>query len=101
MVLSITKRIFKSEFSKGAYSPIIMIASVLFLGLATAIAGFALSSFRDAKSHEKTVSALDVAEAGVNYYIWHLGFILNHLPLLKWKFWFGCMIYKVVRYKII
>ncbi len=62
----------KIKLKKGAYLPIIMIASVLFLGLATAVAGFALSNLKDAKIHEQTVSALDVAEAGVNYYMWHL-----------------------------
>ncbi|MFA7243939.1 MAG: hypothetical protein WC080_01465 [Patescibacteria group bacterium] len=62
----------KISFQKGAYLPVIMVTSVLFLGLSMAVAGFALSNLKDAKLHMQTVSALDVAEAGVNYYMWHL-----------------------------
>lgn len=49
-----------------------MIASVLFLALATAVAGFAISNLKMAKTHERDISAMEIAEAGVNYYMWHL-----------------------------
>lgn len=58
--------------SKGAYLPAIMMASVLFIALATAVIVITTSDLRLSSKHEKSVSALDIAEAGVNYYMWHL-----------------------------
>lgn len=57
---------------KGSYLPIILIASTLFFALAVAIVSIALSQIKVAKNHEQQVSAMEVAEAGINYYLWHL-----------------------------
>lgn len=57
---------------KGSYLPIILIASTLFFALALAIVSIALSQIKVAKNHEQQVSAMEVAEAGINYYLWHL-----------------------------
>ncbi|OGD62364.1 hypothetical protein A2215_02885 [Candidatus Berkelbacteria bacterium RIFOXYA2_FULL_43_10] len=57
---------------KGMYLPVIMLASVIFVALAVAVITFALSDLKDSKLHERNISALEVAEAGVNYYMWHL-----------------------------
>ncbi len=58
--------------SRGAYLPAIMLASILFIAFAVAIISIATSDLKMTKIHERSVSALDIAEAGVNYYMWHL-----------------------------
>jgi len=57
---------------KGSYLPVILIASTLFFALAVAIVSISLSQVKLAKNHEDQVSAMEVAEAGINYYLWHL-----------------------------
>jgi len=57
---------------RGSYLPVILIASTLFFALAVAIVSLALSQVKIAKNHEQQVSAMEVAEAGINYYLWHL-----------------------------
>ena len=67
-------KIFQKLFlrSKGAYLPAIMMASVLFIAFATAVIAISTSNLKLTKVNERSVSNLQVAEAGVNYYMWHL-----------------------------
>ena len=58
--------------SRGAYLPAIMMASVLFIAFATAVIAISTSNLKLTKVNERSVSNLQVAEAGVNYYMWHL-----------------------------
>lgn len=62
---------FKSRL-RGAYLPAIMMASILFIALAVSVISISTADLGLSGKHEKTVSSLDVAEAGVNYYMWHL-----------------------------
>lgn len=57
---------------KGSLLPLVLIASFLFIAFAYALVAIAMSNVNTARYHEKTISALEVAEAGVNYYMWHL-----------------------------
>jgi len=70
------KQIFKKikfpRYLKGSYLPAILIASVLFIAFASALIGIAMANMKRAAYHEKIISSLEVAEAGVNYYMWHL-----------------------------
>ena len=52
--------------------PAIMMASVLFIAFATAVIAISTANLKLTKSNERSVSNLEVAEAGVNYYMWHL-----------------------------
>ena len=45
---------------------------MLILGLATGLMNLVTSNTRVAKHRSESVEALEVAEAGVNYYLWHL-----------------------------
>ncbi len=63
--------IFKLK-TKGSYLPVIMMASVLFLTYATALAGISISNVKMANLHNKQITAMSIAEAGLNYYLWHL-----------------------------
>ena len=65
-----------SKKRKGAYLPIILVLSVLFLALTTAIISLAMINIKLANNHRDKVLAMQIAEAGVNYYIWHL----SHFP---------------------
>ncbi len=58
--------------SRGAYLPAIMMASILFIAFAVAVIAIATSDLGLTNKHQKSISALDIAEAGVNYYMWHL-----------------------------
>jgi len=60
------------RYPRGLYLPVILIASTLFFALAVAIVSLSLSQIKIAKNHEDQVSAMEVAEAGINYYLWHL-----------------------------
>jgi len=46
--------------------------STIFLAFVGALMGIALSNVKRATHHEKLVSELNIAEAGINYYLWHL-----------------------------
>ena len=65
-------KILNSEFLPGAYLPVIMMVATLFMGLAIAVVTLSLSNIKLAKNHERAISALDIAESGINYYMWHL-----------------------------
>jgi len=57
---------------RGAYLPMILMISTLFIAFAAALSTLAISNLRNASHFEKYISSLEVAEAGVNYYMWHL-----------------------------
>lgn len=57
---------------KGAFLPVIMLASTLFLAFAIAIISLALSNVKIANLHNQKITAMSIAEAGINYYLWHL-----------------------------
>lgn len=56
----------------GYYLPLILtIAAVVFI-ITTAVLSLAFSNFRIVKKQGQSTTALNVAEAGINYYLWHL-----------------------------
>lgn len=57
---------------KGSLLPLVLIASFLFIAFAYFLVALAMSNINTARYHEKTISALGIAEAGINYYMWHL-----------------------------
>jgi len=57
---------------RGMYLPVILMATVLFLSFAVAIISLAYSNIKIANLGERKVGALAIAEAGINYYMWHL-----------------------------
>ncbi len=68
-------RILKLKFSRakhGMYLPVILISSVVFIALATAIITLALSNVKMANLQNRTITSMSIAEAGINYYLWHL-----------------------------
>lgn len=60
------------KYNRAAYLPIVMLVATIALAMAYALIGIAMSNWNRAKYDEKFVSALQIAEAGVNYYMWHL-----------------------------
>ena len=61
-----------SRRRRGAYLPVILMASVLFIAFATAIISLSISNIKIANLHNKKITSMSIAEAGVNYYLWHL-----------------------------
>lgn len=57
---------------KGSLLPLVLIASFLFIAFAYSLVAIAMSNLNMAKYNEKQISALEVAEGGANYYMWHL-----------------------------
>ncbi len=57
---------------KGAFLPVILMISTLFIALVLAVIAFAMSNLKTANLHRTRLSALEIAEAGINYYLWHL-----------------------------
>lgn len=62
--------------SGAIYLVLLLVMSGVFIFLATAIMGLAFANLRLARHNESMVSSLSIAEAGVNYYLWHL----SHAP---------------------
>lgn len=60
------------KIQRGMYLPIIMIASVLFMAYATALISISMSNVAIANLHNKKITSMSIAEAGINYYMWHL-----------------------------
>jgi type II secretory pathway pseudopilin PulG len=56
----------------GFTLPAILGLSVLFLGLTTALIASVTSNYQATRQRTQSLSALEVAEAGINYYLWHL-----------------------------
>lgn len=61
-----------SRVKRGIFLPVILLASVVFMAFATAIISLALSNLKMATLHNKRITSMSIAEAGVNYYLWHL-----------------------------
>jgi len=57
---------------KGSYLPVILLASVLFLAFSTAIITLSMSNVKIANLHNSKITSMSIAEAGINYYLWHL-----------------------------
>lgn len=60
------------KFKRGMFLPLIMLASVLFIAYATALISISMSNTKIANLHNKKITAMSIAEAGINYYMWHL-----------------------------
>jgi len=59
-------------YEKGIITPLVLvIASVMFV-FAAALINWSVSEHKDASRKIKTTQALQISEAGVNYYKWHL-----------------------------
>lgn len=63
--------------SGAVYLVLLLAMSGVFIFLATAIISLAFANLRLARHNASMVSSLSIAEAGVNYYLWHLA----HSPL--------------------
>lgn len=57
---------------RGVYLPMILIMSTLFMAFAVALVTLASANLRSAAHYERYISSMEVAEAGINYYMWHL-----------------------------
>ena len=57
---------------KGFFLPVILLAGTLFLAYAAGLASFAFSNTKMAALHNNKITAMSIAEAGINYYMWHL-----------------------------
>jgi len=62
----------KAVCMKGSYLPVILLLSVVFITLASSVASIAMANLKEARHNEKLISSLEVSEAGINYYMWHL-----------------------------
>lgn len=60
------------KMRKGMYLPVILVSSTLFIALATAIISLSMSNVKMANLHNKKITSMSIAEAGINYYMWHL-----------------------------
>lgn len=59
--------------NRGAvYLILLLVMSGIFIFLAASIMGLAFANLKLARHNESVVSSVQVAEAGVNYYLWHL-----------------------------
>jgi type II secretory pathway pseudopilin PulG len=56
----------------GFYLPVILMVTTVFLALITALISLSLSNLKLAELNNKKISAMSIAEAGINYYLWHL-----------------------------
>ncbi|MFA4996108.1 MAG: hypothetical protein WC536_03130 [Patescibacteria group bacterium] len=61
-----------SRVKRGSYLPVILMASVLFLAFSIAIITLSMSNVKIANLHNKKITSMSIAEAGINYYLWHL-----------------------------
>lgn len=61
-----------SGTKSGMYLPAIMVASTLFIAFATAVISLSMSNVKIADLHNKKITSMAIAEAGINYYMWHL-----------------------------
>lgn len=57
---------------KGSYLPVILMASVLFMAFSIAVISLSLSSVKIANLHNDKITSMSIAEAGIDYYLWHL-----------------------------
>jgi hypothetical protein len=66
------KKITFSGYKKGYYLPLVLTFSVVTFIIIGAILTVAFTNFGVVKRQSRSTSALNVAEAGINYYLWHL-----------------------------
>lgn len=66
------QKMLKKQEKSGFFLPIIMMLSVIFLSLIVATISMAMSNLKVANNHRDREIAMEVAEAGINYYLWHL-----------------------------
>jgi hypothetical protein len=59
------------KFKKSFFLPIILIAATLFIAYGPALVSFSIAGVKMTNLNNRKISALGVAEAGVNYYLWH------------------------------
>lgn len=71
MILSKQKISFGS-CKKGAYLPMIMLMSTLFMAYAVMMVTFSMANLKTAILNNKRITSMAIAEAGINYYMWHL-----------------------------
>ncbi len=62
----------RRRFRRGAYLPLILLVSALFLAYGVALAKLSFSNTKITDLHNKKITSMSLAEAGVNYYVWHL-----------------------------
>ncbi len=73
----INKKSLFTKRKKGVYLPIVLLLSVLFIAYAVAIVSFSMLNIKTAVLHNKKITSMSLAEAGINYYMWHLGHNTN------------------------
>lgn len=56
----------------GFYLPLVLTISIIMLIVTSAIISLAYRNFQIVKQQSNSNSALNVSEAGINYYLWHL-----------------------------
>ncbi len=61
-----------SENKRGMYLPVILMCSVVFIALAMSIVSIAMVNMKMSELHNKKITAMSIAEAGINYYMWHM-----------------------------
>ncbi len=66
----------KSNQKKAFFLPIILVFAALFFAYATALVSYSIANIKSTTISNKKISALSIAEAGVNYYLWHM----QHYP---------------------
>lgn len=57
---------------RGYYLPLVLTLSVIAMMVTTSILSLTYTNYSLVKKQTKSTSALNVAEAGINYYLWHL-----------------------------
>jgi hypothetical protein len=60
------------EKKPGSYLPVVLMASVIFMAFSMAIITLSMSNVKIANLHNKKITSMSIAEAGINYYLWHL-----------------------------
>lgn len=60
------------NFPGGYATPLILILFAVFIVISTTVAGKSVSNQFQAKGMQDRTKALNLAEAGINYYMWHL-----------------------------
>jgi len=58
--------------SKGMYLPVILLSAVVFMAFSISIVTISLSNVKIANLHNRRITSMSIAEAGINYYLWHL-----------------------------
>lgn len=58
--------------SKGMYLPVILLSAVVFMAFAVSIVTISMANVKIANLHNRRITSMSVAEAGINYYLWHL-----------------------------